>query len=211
VALSIFFYRVIFMKTVLSFISIFMLMITINQTQAHNLKENSAQIIMRDGQIEIRLSVNMARWQSLLQNNQAWLLGDIPQVMPKHLTKAQQGVFLSELISNNTQVSINDRALKMGILYFPELTPIKNKSENKSENESESKNESKDDHHHDKYSEIVLTAQHQQGHVNHISLALPKSLGNVHSRFVQPSYRLIKAGSKTQLSFKRHLMANTNP
>ena len=200
-ALSISFYRVIFMKTVLSFISIFMLLITINQTQAHSLKENSAQIIMRDGQVEIRLSVNMARWQSLLQNNQAWLLGDIPQVMPKHLTKAQQGIFLSELISQNTQVSINDRVLKMGILYFPELTPIKNKSEN----------ESKDNHHHDTFSEIVLTAQHQQGHVNHISLALPKSLGNVHSRFVQPSYRLLKAGSKTQISFKRHLMANTKP
>jgi len=189
------------MKTVLSFISIFMLLITINQAQAHSLKENSAQIIMRDGQVEIRLSVNMARWQSLLQNNQAWLLGDIPQVMPKHLTKAQQGIFLSELISQNTQVSINDRVLKMGILYFPELTPIKNKSEN----------ESKDNHHHDTFSEIVLTAQHQQGHVNHISLALPKSLGNVHSRFVQPSYRLLKAGSKTQISFKRHLMANTKP
>ncbi len=202
-ALSIFFYRVIFMKTVLSFISIFMLLIAINQAQAHSLKENSAQIIMRDGQVEIRLSVNMARWQSLLKNNQAWLLGDIPQVMPKHLTKAQQGVFLSELISNNTQVTINDRALKMGILYFPELPPLKNESENE--------NESKDDHHHDKYREIVLTAQHKQGHVNHISLALPKSLGNVHSRFVQPSYRLLKAGSKTQLSFKRHLKVNTNP
>ncbi len=185
------------MKTVLSFISIFMFLITINQAQAHALKENSAQVIMRDGQLEIRLSVNMARWQSLLQNDQAWLLGDIPQVMPKHLTKAQQGVFLSELISNNTQVTINDRALKMGVLYFPELPPFKN--------------ESKDDHHHDEYSEIVLTAQHKQGHVNHISLALPKSLGNVHSRFVQPSYRLLKAGSKIQLSFKRHLMANTKP
>ncbi len=122
-ALSIFFYRVIFMKTVLSFISIFMLLITINQAQAHSLKENSAQIIMRDGQVEIRLSVNMARWQSLLQNNQAWLLGDIPQVMPTQLSETQKTAFLSELISNNTQVSINDRVLKMGILYFPELTP----------------------------------------------------------------------------------------
>lgn len=196
-ALSLSFYRVIIMKTILNFISIFMLLMTINQAQSHSLKENSAQVIMRDGQVEIRLSVNMARWQTLLQNNQAWLLGDIPQVMPKQLSETQKTAFLSELISQNTQVSVNDSPLKMAILSFPELPHTEYKN--------------KDDHHHDEYSEIVLTAQHQQGHVNHISLALPKSLGNVHSRFVQPSYRLLKAGSKTQLSFKRHLMANNKP
>ena len=53
-----------------------------------------------------------------------------------------------------------------------------------------------------------MTAQHQQRHINNITLALPKSLGNVHSRFVQPSYRLVKAGSQTQVSFKRRLINN---
>lgn len=165
----------------------------VNLTQAHGLKENSAQVIMRDGQVEIRLMVNIERWQSLLQNDQAWLLGDVSQVMPKHLTDTQKSVFLSELISQNTLVKVNGTPLKMGVLYFPDALDIEN------------------DHHHDEYSEVVLSAQHQQGHINHISLALPKSLGNVHSRFVQPSYRLLKAGNETQLSFKRHLVASGKP
>ncbi len=172
------------MKMILNFG--FILLMVITPVQAHELKENSAQVIMRDGQVEVRLMVNMARWQSLLQSDQAWLLGDTVQVMPKHLNDKQKGAFLSELISQNTQVSINDTPLKMGILYFPDATDFNN------------------DHHSDEYSEIVLTAQHEQGHVTNISLTLPKSLGNVHSRFVQPSYRLLIAGSKTQLSFKHH-------
>ncbi|MEH6345705.1 MAG: hypothetical protein V7785_11510 [Bermanella sp.] len=162
----------------------FILLMVMSQVQAHELKENSAQVIMRDGQVEIRLMVNMARWQSLLQSDQAWLMGDSIQVMPKHLNDKQKSLFLSELITQNSQVSVNDVPVKMGILYFPDSIDINN------------------DHHSNEYNEIVLTAQHKQGHVNNISLSLPKSLGNVHSRFVQPRYRLIKAGNQTQVSFK---------
>ena len=161
----------------------FILLMVMNQLQAHELKENSAQIIMRDGQVEIRLMVNMTRWQSLLQSDQAWLMGDTLQVMPKHLNDKQKSLFLNKLITQNTQVSINDTPVRMGILYSPDSIDINN------------------DHHSDEYHEIVLSAQHKQGHVNSIILSLPKSLGNVHSRFVQPRYRLIKAGSQTQISF----------
>ena len=187
------------MKTVLKYSVSLILLIIINQAQAHKLKENSAEVIMRDGQIEIRLMVNMARWQSLLQNDQAWLLGDTLQVMPKHLTASQKHAFLSNFVSQNTQLSVNDSPIKMGVLYFPDLATFENESENK------------DADHHDKYSEIALTAQNKQAHVNHISLALPKSLGNVHSRFVQPSYQLIKAGSKAQLSLRRQLIIANKP
>ena len=183
------------------FLSILFLFST-SFSQAHTLKENSAQIIMRDGQVEIRLMVNMARWQSVLQNNEAWLLGDIQQVMPKHLTHKQQTHFLGDLVTQQTHVVVNDKSLKMGVLYFPDLEETLHLVDSNSHHHN-------DDLHDAEYVEIVLTAHHQLGRVDNITLALPKSLGNVHSRFVQPSYRLVKAGSQTRVSFKRHISTDS--
>lgn len=169
-------------------------------SQAHTLKENSAEIIMREGQVEIRLRVNMARWQRLLQSNQSWLLGDIQQVMPSHSNPAQQAVFLSDILSQQTHVSVNKHTVKMAVLYFPEFTSLSEINLLTSHHQDDFQ---KDNHHRENYAEIVLTAQHQQGNINNIRLTLPKSLGNVHSRFVQPKYRLIKAGNESYVTFKK--------
>ena len=62
---------------------------------AHVLKETSARIILRDGQVEVRIFTDMKRWKTRLQSNQAWLLGDIKQVMPLGLTTKETKDFVA--------------------------------------------------------------------------------------------------------------------
>jgi len=39
---------------------------------AHLLKENSATVTLRDGQVEVRLLVDSERWKNILKNSESW-------------------------------------------------------------------------------------------------------------------------------------------
>ena len=52
-------------------------LMSISSTSAHVLNETSAQVILRDGQVEVRLITDIDHLVSVLQNEQAWLMGDI--------------------------------------------------------------------------------------------------------------------------------------
>jgi len=58
--------------------------------KAHTLEETSAQVILRDGQVEVRVLTDLPHLILALQNNQAWLMGDINEVMPTDLSADQQ-------------------------------------------------------------------------------------------------------------------------
>jgi hypothetical protein len=52
-------------------------------TNAHVVEETTAQVILRDGQVEIRMQTDRAHWVAAVSDSAAFLVGDIDSVMPK--------------------------------------------------------------------------------------------------------------------------------
>ncbi|MCW8833940.1 MAG: hypothetical protein OQK09_03850 [Colwellia sp.] len=147
---------------------------------AHVLKETSARVTLRDGQVEVRLWVDMQRWKTRLQDNQAWLLGDIQQVMPSGLTPKETNLFIKNLLNKEVSLTLNNQAVSLKLLTTPNTKTVTN--------------------HHD-YTELVFSSNHPFSLVEQLNIHFPKSLGAVHASFVKPKYQMLAAGSNTTISF----------
>ncbi len=170
------------MKTITTFIQTLIaisLLTSTAQLHAHALKENNARIILRDGQVEVRIMVDTHRWQLKLKDQQAWLMGDTEQVMKKDLPYPQKKQFLQKLLTTHTQLKLNGQEVKLKLTSFP-----KNLSQP-----------------HGGFVELALSGHHKQVHAKKIDLSFPKSLGAIHASFVQPEYKLIAAGKSAAVSF----------
>jgi len=146
----------------------------------HSLKETSARITLRDGQVEVRVLTDFKRWKTRLQSNKAWLLGDVKQIMPLGLTVKETNKFVAKLLSEETLLMINNQSvpLTLNIISVPQ----------------------KSTEHHE-YTELILTAEHTFLSVEQINIRFSKSLGAVHASFVKPKYQLVTAGSSANVSF----------
>jgi hypothetical protein len=168
------------MKLLLA-IMVVMIMATLPITaKAHVLKETSARITLRDGQVEVRILTDFQRWQTNLQNNQAWLLGDIKQIMPLGLTTKETKAFVAKLLNEETILTMNNQSIP---LTLNTISVLKNSTE------------------HHEYTELVLTAEHAFALVGKVNIRFPKSLGAVHASFVKPKYQLVTAGDSAQVTF----------
>ena len=144
--------------------------------KAHVLNETSAQVILRDGQVEVKIITDMNYLVSRLQNNQAWLMGDIEKVMPENLSENEQQSVIKKTLKQGTHLMLNNQ-----IINF-ERVSLTNDS--------------------DKHSvEIILQAKHQLKEIVNISVSFDKSLGVVHASFVKPRYRLVGLGERAEVSF----------
>lgn len=146
---------------------------------AHELQETRARITLRDGQVEIKLSTDINRWQTLLQDNKAWLMGDIEQVMPAGLNTKQNKAFLKNELKQNTNISINNKKLAFDVVS---VSTIENQPQGH-------------------YAEIVLSGRHTNKVIDQLNIKFPKSLGAVHASFVQPQYKMMAPGSRAEVSF----------
>ncbi|MCZ2720104.1 hypothetical protein O1D97_00225 [Marinomonas sp. 15G1-11] len=142
--------------------------------QAHTLEETSAQVILRDGQVEVRVLTDMDHLILTLQNDQAWLMGDIDAVMPDGLTHDQQEVFIKNALKATFSLFVNRQSLPF------ERVAVAN-------------------HGHD--TEIVFQARHAFAKVTDITISFPKSLGSVHASFVKPQYRILSADDTATIIF----------
>lgn len=143
---------------------------------AHTLDKTTAQIILRDGQIELKLIVNMPHLVSSLQNSQAWLLGDIDKVMPEQLSQREQEQFIKNALKQKTNLIVNGETVR-----FERVTFHNNKETN--------------------HGEIIFQAQHTFTQVKELSISFHKSLGQVHMNVIKPQYRLLEAGEATHIRF----------
>lgn len=159
---------------ILSAIVIFLLP-RIGPAFAHSLEESSAQITLRDGQIEVRILTDMQHWQSTLKSHQAWLMQETDAVMPDDLTEAQAAIFIKDLLREKTKISLNNTAITLDNILI-HASPSKNP-------------------HHS--TEIVLTGRHRIPHAEQIDIQFPKSLGPVYTSFVKPKYKMMPAGTST--------------
>ena len=147
---------------------------------AHGTNETSARITLRDGQVEVRIWLDMSRWHKRLQDNQAWLLGDIRQVMPAELTPTQTRAFVKNVLTDETSLTVNNQSVALILLTI-------------SEPKGNAKNRG--------YTEVVLSSKHQRSLVENVEIVFPISLGTVHASFVKPKYQMVAAGTKAQVSF----------
>jgi len=147
---------------------------------AHALKETTARITLRDGQVEVRLWVDINQWKARLQDNQLWLLGDIRQVMPTGLNPAQIHSFIEKVAINEIALSLNNQTKPLKFLLVSD-------SQKKSQ--------------HANYTELVFSSKHTLPVVEQIDIRFPKSLGTVHASFVKPKYQSFPSGKKIRVKF----------
>lgn len=156
---------------------IFLLLVTCfsNPISAHTLKESTAQVILRDGQVSIKIITQEDHLLIAMQNDLAWLMGDLQEVMPDNLTAKEKNSFIENALLQSTNLQINNLATSLQTANIVE----------------QKKGEI----------EILLQAKHTFKTVNNISVSFSKTLGTVHVSFVKPQYKLIKAGKSATASF----------
>ena len=147
------------------------------QVSAHVLKNTTAQVILRDGQVEVKVLTNAEHLISALQSEQAWLMGDIDKLMPTNLSAEQQEEFVKNALKQKTSLRVNQQVIVFERVVF-----------------TTSNNEAHD-------LEIVFQAKHTFTTVDELAISFPKSLGAVHASFVKPQYKLLGAGDTAKIKF----------
>lgn len=147
------------------------------QVSAHVLKNTTAQVILRDGQVEVKVLTNAEHLISALQSEQAWLMGDIDKLMPTNLSAEQQEEFAKNALKQKTSLRVNQQVIVFERVVF-----------------TTSNNEAHD-------LEIVFQAKHTFTTVDELAISFPKSLGAVHASFVKPQYKLLGAGDTAKIKF----------
>ncbi len=148
------------------------------QVSAHVLKNTTAQVILRDGQVEVKVLTNAEHLISALQSEQAWLMGDIDKLMPTNLSAEQQEEFAKNALKQKTSLRVNQQVIVFERVAFT----------------SSNNNEAHD-------LEIVFQAKHTFTTVDDLAISFPKSLGAVHASFVKPQYKLLGAGDTAKIKF----------
>jgi len=146
-------------------------------TYAHEFPQNSAQIILRDGQVEVRLLVDIETWQTVLSDPGAWLTGETDLLLTDaDLTPDALTDKLAEYLTGAIQLKLEQETLVF----------------------SSAGSQHYETGHEDETGqglvEFRLSAQHAFAHPKGLSVQFPASLDDVLVSVVQPQYGLIQAG-----------------
>jgi hypothetical protein len=166
------------LKAVLPLIYLCTLVGINTQVHAHTLNETTAQVIVRDGQVEVSLLTDFNQLISTLQSDQAWLMGDIDQLMPINLNANQQQAFINNVLQKHTRLLINKH-----VVLFERIIFKKNEFDKAHANE------------------IIFQAKHQFANITELAISFPKSLSTVHVSVVKPKYKLLAAGDTARITF----------
>jgi hypothetical protein len=146
---------------------------------AHLLNETTAQVILRDGQVEVKVYTDLAHFSAALQSDQAWLLGDIDAVMPENLNASQQETFIINALKQKMFLMVNGKPLSVEVAYLGTIVD---------KNDADTR-------------EIIFQARHSYSKVTELSVSFHKSLGAVHTSFVKPQYKLLSVGETAHMVF----------
>ncbi|MCF2857180.1 hypothetical protein L1286_06855 [Pseudoalteromonas sp. SMS1] len=147
--------------------------------RSHALKETTATITVRSGQLDILVNTNFAHWLSVLHSHEAWLLGDTELVLLANQGNDQKVTQLKEMVLQRTTVTADGEVLKCTVNQFPSKL-----------------NELQKAHHSRSYFRLGCAIAKQK--VNAVTLLLPKSLGRVYVSLVVPKQQVVGAGQKAQ-------------
>ncbi|MEI8657241.1 hypothetical protein [Vibrio sp. Hal054] len=145
---------------------------------AHELKATTAQVTLRDGQVEVKVYTNTTHLILALQSEQAWLMGDIDEVMPENLSAVELKNYMKKALKKKMVLRINNQAIPFQRVDVTHLGG----------------NDVHD-------LEIVFQAKHRFSRVDELALSFPKTLGTVHANFVKPQYQLLSPGDTAKVTF----------
>jgi len=146
---------------------------------AHTSQHNSAQIILRDGQVEVRLLIDTRHWADKLQDPQSWLLGDTETLLTEEDMATEALVIkLFDVLLDNTAIQLNDEDLQL------EKAPKAHELEHKQA--------------HGLPSEYRLSAKHSNADLKTLSIQFPASLGKVNVSIAKPVYGVAEQGEFTR-------------
>ena len=162
-------------KTMKAFI-ICLLFLTTSFVFAHEAKQNSAQVYLRDGQVEVRLFVNRDEWVSRLSTAQSWLLGDSDIVLTQEdIQSSDLNNKLLSLLEKNIILKLNKQRLQLKAVHHIHDTSSHHRVE------------------------FRLSAAHSFSDPKAVTLSFPRSIGAVFVSVVKPQYGTIKAGEEYTL------------
>ncbi|WOI35807.1 hypothetical protein R1T43_11270 [Alteromonas sp. CI.11.F.A3] len=164
-----FLFSVSYLRTLLNGVFAFTCLLFSFVTNAHVVEETTAQIILRDGQVEIRMQTDRAHWVAAVSDSAAFLVGDIDNVMPTGLSIKAQDSFFKSVLQKQTILSVNTTELAIDGVKV-----IENQNSQKMT--------------------AIMYATHTFSKVENIGVSFPRSLGKIHSSFSRPQYRTIPAG-----------------
>jgi len=141
---------------------------------AHELSQTSAQVILRDGQVEVRLLIDIGHWQVALEDPTAWLTGETDLLMAN---AELPGVEQTDHLANYLATAINLQLEQQSMLFT--TAGYTSYSEEDATQ---------------RFVEFRFSAQHSFAHPQAMSVQFPSSLGEVHISVVQPLYGLLSAG-----------------
>ncbi|WP_320825962.1 hypothetical protein [Reinekea sp.] len=143
----------------------------------HEFPQNSAQIILRDGQVEVRLLVDIDAWQSTLSDPTAWLTGETDLLLTQEdLSSDALTDKLAQYLAGAIELTLEQEALVF-------------KSESYQAYATGHKDEAEQG-----LVEFRLSARHAFADPKGLSVQFPASLASVLVSVVQPQYGLTKAG-----------------
>jgi hypothetical protein len=152
---------------------------------AHEFPQNSAQIILRDGQVEVRLLVDIDAWQSILSDPSAWLTGETDLLLTQaDLSSDALNDKLGEYLAGAITLKLEQEALVF-------------MSESYQAYETGHEDEAGQG-----LVEFRLSAQHAFAHPKGLSVQFPASLANVLVSVVQPQYGLVTASQSQDFTLQ---------
>ncbi|MEZ9229536.1 hypothetical protein AB4259_00440 [Vibrio amylolyticus] len=152
-------------------------LISSNHVFAHTLNQTAAQVILRDGQIELRLYVNMENWLARLQDHQAWLTGE------HSLLLAEEDIHdpglsdrLAQLLEKESQIQLNHTRISLSTTAVDDNTDPGHRTE------------------------FRFSGSHSIVAVSSLEISFPHSLGEVHLSVAQPIYENVTQGESQKIS-----------
>jgi len=152
---------------------------------AHEFPQNSAQIILRDGQVEVRLLIDIDDWQTILSDPSAWLTGETDLLLTQaDLSSDALNDKLAEYLAGAIELKLEQEALVF-------------MSESYQAYETGHEDEAGQG-----LVEFRLSAQHAFARPKGLSVQFPASLANVLVSVVQPQYGLVTAGQSQDFTLQ---------
>lgn len=145
---------------------------------AHQMKQHTSQVTIRDGQVELVLHLDGDKWLAKLADHHSWLLGDTEMVIDENLTAEVKIKKVETLLRQEMQLRVNKQEVPLTIeklSYYDSLLHIR----------------------------VLLSASSEVSSVDvkDVALKYPKSLGQVYTSIAKPQYKLATADKQIEFQF----------
>lgn len=137
---------------------------------AHQMKQHTSQITVRDGQVEVLMHLDSHKWLAKLADHHSWLLGDTETVIDTALEPEEKANRLEQLLNKEMSLSVNGKGVILKVdklTYYDSLLHLR----------------------------VLASASISvpSTKVSRVTVKYPKSLGAVYTSVIKPQFKLVTA------------------